>query len=367
MLDRDFDIENQPGYQLLADDEKKIEVRDYQQRVAIFTLPKEFIRVTYDGLNTVSVLSYSQEVSTLREMMNSVIASQLQYLIADIEEAIEANSHVSLRRAFMVMKKIVVMAVFGFLMVYGCIQLTRLIKDLSDEDEVIMDNAFDTLITSCHSVFRAINGSCDVLANDPPICAEKLDNCPTASCFLVRNLLEECSYSDKSLVEDTHDHFPYSTNLLNRFYNCEDSGWANYTDTCRGHYGRQSKFNGYLAAIVFVAIFGSLGVIWPIGKWCFEGDTNSNQFEEDERERVINRKFKSFFPAGKFAENPAYKLLLEFEGDKDSSVKDVLAKLYEYKDQGFEYSTQRFFQKPVESSLRIEVEEEKEVLLRNVS
>jgi hypothetical protein len=361
----DSDNENEAKYELLADEEKKVEVSG-NQRAPIFALPSEFMRVTYDGLNTVSVLSYSEQIPTLREMMNSVIASQLQYLIADIEEAIKANSHVYLRRAFVVMKKIVVMAVFGFLMVYGCMQLARLMEDLNDEDGVIMDNAFDTLITSCHSVFRAINGSCDVLANDPSICAEKPDNCPVANCFLVMNLLESCEYWDKRLVEDTHDYFPYSTNLLNRLNNCEDSGFKNYTDTCKSHYSLHGKFNGYLAAIVLVAIVGSAGVIWPIWKWCYEGDI-TNQFEEDEKERVKDFKFKDFLPAKKFEENPAFKLLLNFVTDEDVNVRDVLEKLYEYKKEGFKYSTQRFFQRPVENALRIEVEEEKAVLLRNVS
>jgi hypothetical protein len=53
--------------------------------------------------------------------------------------------------------------------------------------------------------------------------------------------------------------------------------------------------------------------------------------------------------------------------DEDVNVRDVLEKLYEYKKEGFKYSTQRFFQRPVENALRIEVEEEKAVLLRNVS
>jgi hypothetical protein len=362
MFDRE--VEDESGYALLeVEEEKGAIIKPGEGRLLLFSLPDEFIRVSFDGLNTISVVPYREQIPSLRQMMNAVIASQLQYLIEDIQRAIKDNSRIFLRRALAIMKKILMMAVFGFLMVYGCMQLSRLMKDLDETDDVIMENAFDALINSCHSVFSAINGTCSVLANDPAICTEKPTNCPSGNCLLVRNLLETCEWGNKKLMEDTHDFFPYSSPFMPRLRDCGGSSYGNYSDACRGHFDRQQKYNGYLFALVVVALAGSFGLMGPLISWFRELD-HEPQFTVEERERILKNKFKDFLPREKFEENPAYPLLLDFVTDEDISVGEVLSKLQDYRERGFEYSTQRFFRRPVESSVQIEVEDRDE-LLRN--
>jgi hypothetical protein len=298
-----------------------------------FTMPRQRIQVHYYRDLTFYISPYISEnshgyedniIPSLFEMVNSVFASQVKYLLEDIDQEINNKSYLKLRLYFYVLKSFSKMAIFS-LSVYFSINYLLGDPDKMSVIRKMMKDAVISLEDTCSETFSVTNNTCHILSNDPPICTINPDNCPVTDCTDVTNLLNICKYLSPSLGDNTHDLIKYSTNFYERLKDCNGTAWHDYLHACSDYENYFKVIPLEMFAFVLILFFTPLIFFYLCVHPC---QYNMDSARREERERVLNTKFKNLFDRDILQDNVTYRALLQLEDeDENVSVRQVVDKL----------------------------------------